>query len=221
MLHYPISGTNYTIGNHPNVLGWDLFNEPEWGIIESGAVNGDISQPVSLAEMRRFVAEVSAAIHHNSNQLVTLGSASMQWNSEGALGAIGNWWSDAALKFYDPDGFLDFYQVHYYSWMSGNRIIWSYSPLFNTLDAAGFDKPTVIGEFPADATGTGHTPAEILNAIYNNGYAGAWAWSYERLSSFGSWLDSQNAYTSFNFSHPTQVKIECNSFLPSIRKLEK
>ncbi len=218
MLQYPVTGTNYTIGTHPNVLGWDIINEPEWGITESEAVDSNISQPVSLAEMRRFVAEVAAVIHQNSNQLVTLGSASMKWNSNGALGAVGNWWSDAALTPYASDGHLDFYQIHYYGWMNGDEINWSYSPLFNTFAAATFDKPTVVGEFPANASGTGHTLSQILNGIYDNSYAGAWSWSYEGVDSNGSWSDSQSASIAFNLVHSGQIKIECHIYLPLILK---
>ncbi len=70
-----------------------------------------VAQPVTLAQMQRFIAEISGAIHRNSNQLTTVGSASMKWNSTGAPGASGNFWSDAALTVYDPQGYLDFYQI--------------------------------------------------------------------------------------------------------------
>ena len=32
ILQHPVEGTQYTIGTHPIVLGWDIINEPEWGI---------------------------------------------------------------------------------------------------------------------------------------------------------------------------------------------
>lgn len=214
ILQHPISGTRYTIGTHPNVIAWDIINEPEWGITESGAVNSNISQPVSLVEMRRFVAEVSAAIHRNSNQLVTLGSASMKWNSDGALGAVGNWWSDAALTPFASDGNLDFYQIHYYGWMNGDETTWSYSPLFNTFTATGFDKPTIVGEFPVNASGTGHTLGEILEGVYDNGYAGAWAWSYEGVDSNGSWTDGEGFYNTFNIAHSAQIRVMRCIYLP-------
>ncbi len=208
MLYHPLAGTGYTIGTHPNVLGWDIINEPEWGISESASVNPHITQPVSLEQMQRFVAGVSAAIHQHSNQLVTLGSASLKWNSDGALGATGNWWSDAELTPHAPEGYLDFYQVHYYGWMNGNETSWSYSPLFNTHAAAGLDKPTVVGEFPASGVDTGYIVTEILDGIYANGYAGAWNWTYEGVDGMGSWADSESAYTTFNAAHQEDVDIE-------------
>jgi hypothetical protein len=208
MLQQPVTGTAYTVGTHPNVLGWDIVNEPEWGITESAAVNPGISQPVSLAEMQRFVAEVAAAIRQNSNQWVTLGSASMKWNSDGALGAVGNWWSDAALTPYAADGYLDFYQIHYYGWMNGDEVFWSYSPLFNSFADAGFDKPTVVGELPGNAQAdTGHTLGALLDGLYDNCYAGAWMWSYYGVDGHGDWGVAQSAYQAFNAQHAGEISI--------------
>jgi hypothetical protein len=208
MLRQPVPGTPYTIGTHPNVLGWDIINEPEWAIAESGAVDSVIPNPVSLSEMQRFVAEIAGAIHRNSNQLVTVGSASMKWNSDSALGAVGNWWNDAALTAYDPQGYLDFYQIHYYGWMNGDEVNWSYSPLFNSWRDAGFDKPTVIGEFPANAGYTDMSINNLLNAFYDNCYAGAWAWTYAGVDSAGSWNDAAAAYADFAANHRDVVDIQ-------------
>lgn len=220
LLQHPIAGTPYTVGTHPNVLGWDIINEPEWGITESGAVDPDISQPVTLAEMQRFVAETAAAIHQYSNQHVTLGSASLKWNSDTALGATGNWWSDADLTPFAAAGTLDFYQVHYYGWMNGDEITWSYSPLFNSAAAAGLDKPTVIGEMPANALDLGVNLTQALNTLYSNGYAGIWLWSYEDDGSgglFGIWPTGEAELTTFNQAHLAQTQITpCaqTSYLP-------
>jgi hypothetical protein len=108
LLRHPVPDTSYTIGTHPNVVSWEVINEPEWGVRESGSVHGSIKEPVSLAEMQRFIAETAGAIHRNANQLVTVGSAAMKWNSSTIPGAVGNWYSDAALTKYDPQGVLDY-----------------------------------------------------------------------------------------------------------------
>lgn len=220
MLNYPVG--SHTIGTHPNVLAWEIINEPEWIITDLGAVDGRAVQPVSLTQMHRFVAELAAVIHQNSSQMVTVGSASLKWNSNTALGADGNFWEDEDLAPYHPDGTLDFYQVHYYGWMNGDEVFWSFSPLFNSAAEATLDKPTVIGEFPANALDTGVTLAELLNGFYNNGYAGAWTWTYEDVDAHGGWADSQAAITAFNQAHPTETSITdlCTEqlFLPGILK---
>lgn len=221
MLDYPVGG--YTIGTHPNVLAWEIINEPEWIITNLNALDGRAVQPVTLAQMHRFVAELSSAIHQNSNQMVTVGSASLKWNSDTALGADGNFWSDADLSPYAADGTLDFYQIHYYGWMNGDGVNWSYSPLFNSVSAASLDKPTIVGEFPANASDTGTNLSGLLNGIYNNGYAGAWTWSYDGVDGNGSWSNSAAAMTSFNQAHQGQTAVTfatCSNhvYLPSIVK---
>ena len=218
VLQYPVG--NYTIGTHPNVLAWEIINEPEWIITDLGAVDGRAVQPVSLAQMHQFVAELSAVIHQNSSQMVTVGSASLKWNSDTALGAEGNIWDDADLALYAANGTLDFYQIHYYGWMNGDEVFWSYSPVFNSFAATGLDKPTVIGEFPANAVDIGETLSNLLTAFYDNGYAGAWTWSYEGVDGNGGWADSEVAIAAFNQAHlaETAVTNQCTEhlFLPSV-----
>jgi len=221
MLQYPVD--SYTIGTHPNVLAWEIINEPEWIITDLGEVDIRAVQPVSLAQMHRFVAELSSAIHQNSSQMVTVGSASLKWNSDTALGAEGNIWDDADLAPYAADGILDFYQVHYYGWMNGDEVFWSYSPLFNTAAEASLDKPAIIGEYPANATGTGQSLSDLLNGYFDNGYAGAWAWSYEAVDGNGGWNDSEAAITIFNQAHLAQTAVSPNLcsnhlFLPTVEK---
>lgn len=219
MLRYPVGASGYTIGTHPHVLAWDIFNEPEFGINELPhfAPASDISQPVTLAQMQRFIAEISGAIHRNSNQLTTVGSASMKWNSTGALGAAGNFWSDAALTAYDPQGYLDFYQIHYYGWMNGDERYWSYSPLFIDWYEGQFDKPVVVGEAPANAGGTNRTPPQLLAGLRANCYAGAWVWPYFNINdNTGQWSDAATAVKALTDVAPAEVRIVRTALSPRV-----
>jgi len=207
MLAYPVPGSSYSIGNHPNVLGWDLFNEPEFGISDLGAVDSQIKQPVTLAQMQRFIAEQAGAIHRNSSQLVTVGSAAMKWNSDVGLGATGNVWKNSALTGYDAQGALDFYQIHYYGWMNGDGVNWSYAPTVIDWAKAGFDKPVVVGELPANAADTGYSVAGLLEKLHSNCYGGAWAWSYAGVDGAGSWSNIAAALKTFNTTYAAQVNI--------------
>ncbi|WP_322490427.1 hypothetical protein [Chloroflexus sp.] len=219
MLNYPVGASGYTIGTHPHVLAWDIFNEPEFVINELPhfVPASDISQPVTLAQMQRFIAEISGAIHRNSNQLTTVGSASMKWNSTGALGAAGNFWSDAALIAYDPQGYLDFYQIHYYGWMNGDERYWSYSPLFIDWYEGQFDKPVVIGEVPANAGGTNRTPTQLLAELRANCYAGAWVWPYFNVSdNTGQWSDAAAAVKALTDAVPAEMRIVKTALTPRV-----
>lgn len=214
LLRYQVPGTSYTLGTHPAIYGWEVINEPEWAIREAGPSNAGIAQQVSLAEMQRFVAEVAGAIHRNSNQTVTVGAAAMKWNSSTAPGAQGNWWSDAALQRFDADGYLDYYQIHFYDWMNGDGKTWTYSPLKVSWAAGGFDKPVVIGEHPANAGGTGVGVRQMLDIFLTNCYAGAWGWSYFPVDDSGSWADLSGPLSDFNACYADLVAI------PSRRRTE-
>lgn len=206
LLRYPVPDTAYTLGTHPNIYGWEVMNEPEYAISEMGSPTQGM-QPVLLAEMQRFVAEVAGTIHRNSNQTVTVGSAAMKWNSDGGLGTDGNWWKDSALTQYDPQGYLDYYQIHYYGWMNGDGVNWSYSPLRVSWQAGAFDKPVVIGEHPANAGWTELNVDGMLAGFLGNCYAGAWAWSYAGVDDSGGWSDMATAISRFNSANAALVKL--------------
>lgn len=216
MLRFPVPGSSYTLGTHPNIYGWEVINEPEFAISEIGTPQPGIPQPVALADMQRFVAEVAGAIHRNSTQSVTVGSAAMKWNSSSAPGAQGNWWSDAALTRFDPQGYLDYYQIHYYGWMNGDGAGWSYSPLQVSWAAGGFDKPVVIGEYPANAGGTGGSVSQMLNGFYTNCYGGAWGWSYAPVDGNGSWSDLATPLGQFNVTNSADVRLPASNSAPPV-----
>jgi hypothetical protein len=136
-----------------------------------------------------------------------VGSAAMKWNSDVSLGATGNVWKNAALTPYDAQGSLDFYQIHYYGWMNGDGVNWSYAPTLIDWAKAGFDKPVVIGELPANASGTNYSVAGMLDKLHSNCYAGAWAWSYAGVDGAGTWSDIAAAMKAFNTTYASEVNV--------------
>ena len=121
------------LANSTNLYAWEVINEPEW-------LNQNYGVPWN--QIQSFVGRIASAIHGNCRKRVTLGSASLKWNSDVAP-AVGNYWSDSALIQASgrSDGHLDFYQIHYYDWMYP-----LYDPYSQNLSHWKLDKPTLIGE---------------------------------------------------------------------------
>ncbi len=85
-----------------------------------------------------------------------------------------NYYSDERLIAAggDKDGILDFYTVHYYDWAGK-----TYSPFHRPVSLWALNKPLVVAEFLLK--NTFDIPKEYLYvSLYNNGYAGALAWSW-------------------------------------------
>jgi hypothetical protein len=72
----------------------------------------------------------------------------------------------------DPDGTLDFYEVHYYSWAGTSG-----SPLHNPFSHWGLSKPLIVGEFYAQPT-FGLATEDLYRILIDNGYAGAYTWQW-------------------------------------------
>ena len=143
------------------LLAWDVVNEPEWAMTgpspygdEDYAPNADLV-PLGHADMETFVAETIAVLREESSALVTVGGAAMKWARA---------WSAVDL---------DFYQFHMYPWVN---VWWPYdgSPTDYGVD----DRPVVMGEYPPGDLGPGLSYAEVTEAWYSIGYAGALSWQF-------------------------------------------
>lgn len=134
-------------GDNPRLLSWQVFNEPEWHIW-----NGE----VPLEPVRQTVAEIARAVHQHSGALVSVGAAHI-----------------GGLRFWTGLG-LDYYTAHWYDPMKSRNdcaLCTTYGALQQALS---LDGPVVIGEFFA---GRSVDARQRFEAWYDQGYAGAWAWS--------------------------------------------
>lgn len=170
-------------GHNPQVISWEVMNEPEWAIADDNAVNGNISQPSSLANFLSFTRLVVGAVHANTASYVTMGEAAMKWDQQ---------WVGQGL---------DFYQIHFYDWMHP----YSNTNLFGALySSLGLDRPVVVGEFPAANSSTANLQ-QYLDTWFNNGYAGAWSWSFRGIDGAGS--PNSSVMLAWSQSHQSLVNI--------------
>jgi hypothetical protein len=133
--------------NHPRILSWEVFNEPEYDIW-----NGLIAQ----APVQATVRSIASSVHANSTAYVTVGGAMLD-----------------GLYLWVGQG-LDYYQVHWYPGMSGGNWCVPCTDYASVRARYNLDAPLVIGELyggsDVDAIG-------LYNDLYASGYAGGWAWS--------------------------------------------
>lgn len=194
------------IGNDPNLLCWEVANEPE-GMVEGV---GWTSQRIAKADVQKFTNRMAGAIHRAvPGVLVSTGIV-----QAGYLG----WYTDAALQAAggDADGNLDFYMVHYYGWNgTGN------SPFHKSAAAWSVDKPLMVGEFASSSWSPGTNSSSkmqdaesvdtLLENLYKNGYAGGLFWQYQPDAG-DSWMQgfatASPSLAKFAKAHAADVKFD-------------
>jgi hypothetical protein len=193
--------------NQCNLIGYEIFNEPEW-VMQGVPGAGNFGGSITIAEMQRFVAKCAEAVHNNSTKLVTVGSASLRYNSDVAP-ATANYWKNSALQstYSSAAAYLDFYQIHYYDWMlnSGNN----WAPYNRPASYWGLDKPVLIGE----SGNTGHyNYQQQFDLGYSNGFAGTMIWaSSASTGGAASWSEFNNQMKAFRDAHIAEVDFSCTS----------
>lgn len=153
---------------NPGLYSWEIFNEPE-GMGPKGWATYRTTQ----AFIQKTVNWFAAAIHTaDPSALVTNGAQTFDYSS--SVNGKTHYYTDAALRAVGgkDNGTLDYYQVHYYTINGASN-----SPFTRAASYWGLDKKLVIGEFSAIAT-DGVAAANLYTYLYDNGYDGAWAWSY-------------------------------------------
>ncbi|MBN1117735.1 MAG: Ig-like domain-containing protein [Bacteroidales bacterium] len=178
--------------NHPGIIAWEVFNEPEGMIPDAFWGGWSGVGHVARANVQRVINRVAGAIHRIDTSLqVTSGAHNMHSLTDKADGGEqgdGNFYSDSALYFIGGDtlGYLDFYQVHHYNF--------PLNPFNHNCEYWDLDKPLLIGEFhPGDDDLGDFSNYETL---IDSGYAGALGWMW--LDSYGNAIKDEVQYLFLN-----------------------
>lgn len=162
------------VGKNEGIFAWDIINEPEWLVRheDGGDPNKELTNgPVSLVELRDYIATMAKEIKARAKQPVSVGSAGLKWCG---------WQYD----FYSGLG-LDFFDAHYYDWMTPWFDITTIpKSTLAKMNAEYGAKPVIVGESISqpETQYTGKNKPldhfKFLQALLNMGYAGylPWAW---------------------------------------------
>ena len=154
--------------NCDRILGVDIMNEPDW-VYENKECG-----KIGWENLSYFFGECAAAIHENSDMLVTVGMGIIKYNSDKYEG---DKISDAYLKELtgNDKAYVDFYSTHYYMWEKQYfGFPFDKSPKDFGIDAS---KPCLIGETGNDdEKESGMTNAEKYKSAYDNGWNGVMLW---------------------------------------------
>ena len=134
--------------DHPRVMTWEVFNEPEFDVWEKRAKE----EPVKAT-----IKEIASAVHANSHAYATVGGAMLD-----------------GLPMMKGLG-LDYYQAHWYDYMSSGDWCALCQTYEEVRKHWNLDAPLVIGELYLSADL--ENPHLRVEDLYTKGYAGAWPWS--------------------------------------------
>ncbi len=170
--------------DNPQVLAWEIFNEPEWKIWNAPVVRAD--------DVKAMASAVIASIRANApNTLVTVGSALVDGYNSSQPGM--SMWADVDLDFDSP---------HWYDQHTSPTSICALCTTAGELRTRhSMSRPIIIGEFEENHGTTDFNVAH-LEQWYAKGYAGAWGWSLFPQYTGDGFTTDLAAWATFTARHP-------------------
>jgi len=190
-----------TLKGHPAIMCWEIFNEPEGMTKEFGWTPEE--ERTEMKYVQQFINLTAAAIHKEApDEKVSNGSWCPRASSD--IGDWKNYYTDQELVKAggEPAGILDFYMFHYYAW--GKEAL---SPFHHPASYWELDKPLVIGEFSAKGPYDGIDAAKAHKYLYENGYAGAWSWTWTGHDGNGGVKEATPGMKYLLENHPQDIQI--------------
>jgi len=159
---------------NPYFFALEAVNEIEW-VFEG--------TEVTVQQVQDLVARTANAVHENSKVLFCQGTgAGPKYHSDSSKFGGYDVFSDYQLSLQQTGAYLDFFNMHHYEWMSEWWVPpYECTPSYYEL----FNKPAIIGEFPAKGS-DGYSPLESYQHIYSNGWQGAMAWTSNGVDTNGN-----------------------------------
>ena len=183
----------------PAISAYEFMNEPDFVIEEWEEVSRQVAAPLPFEVVAGLVTRLSEVVHRHSAALTTLGCAR----------ARNLWaWEDPALG-------LDVLQVHTYpDTRRPRRDVDLYGC---RRRRSGVSREVLLGEFPGDAPrqaprGASPPPTTLeqyLEFALEQGYVGAWPWSFSGTDAYGR--VPHEPLLAFARRHPELVNPRCRA----------
>lgn len=188
----------------PYLWSIDVCNEIEW--VNQSEECGKIP----WNRLQYLVAHVAAAVHQNSEILVTMGGGAVKWNSDKFEG---NFWSDENLQkqYNSTDARLDFYSLHFYGWTV--KHFGNFALDKKPEDYGIGDRPCMIGENSAKGVFNDDaqpklevSPDDMFIKAYQNGWKGIMPWTSNGVDRNGTLEDFKTGLKAFKTKYPKLIE---------------